>query len=294
MNEPTRPGARLTPMFIRPSPAPRTQRSTRRNNQLGDAESLEQDIELYLQQLSYIHSQEAATMRTQRRHKLLALLCFLFFIVLRLWVMAIYEQDVALMIFCSLCTLATFHMWRRGAREIDAPQDVQIAATLRDIVTAMDLEAGSGRVGEQANNGVGGPSKSRWQRFAWGEQMTTGSDADASEVDKVDEGDKDDQNYKDDKDSVEAQQVEEGNVTAAVHQTAISESADTCSICLCEYEGSCKVVRLPCGHMFHDACLDQWVQNHFRCPLCNEDLRSEDEVRISQHRNESGLIRVEE
>ena len=53
------------------------------------------------------------------------------------------------------------------------------------------------------------------------------------------------------------------------------------------------VVRLPCDHLFHDDCLDKWVQNNFRCPLCNEDLRSEEEIEQSAQANQS-LIQIEE
>lgn len=46
----------------------------------------------------------------------------------------------------------------------------------------------------------------------------------------------------------------------------------SCSICLCEYERGEKVVRLPCDHLYHEACLNSWTTAHTRCPLCNYDL----------------------
>jgi len=45
-----------------------------------------------------------------------------------------------------------------------------------------------------------------------------------------------------------------------------------CSICLCEYEERELAVMLPCGHIFHEACVSAWTTNHIRCPLCNLDL----------------------
>jgi len=45
-----------------------------------------------------------------------------------------------------------------------------------------------------------------------------------------------------------------------------------CSICLCEYERSEVIVKLPCSHIFHEDCISTWTCNHFRCPLCNFDL----------------------
>ncbi|GMH72140.1 hypothetical protein TrRE_jg11991 [Triparma retinervis] len=241
--------------------------------------TIEQDIETYLQQLSQIHREEIGQMRAARRHKLLALLCFLFFIVLRLWVLAIYEKDFTLMTFCSLCTLATFHMWRRGTRE-NMSHDLQIAATLRELVAAMDLESGRGGSrgpGSSSFNGVGSQSKSRWQRFLWSEQGDSGGGI-------ADNGKTQD-------DALQQPQEEESTPDEVDHQT--NREAELCSICLCEYENCNSVVRLPCDHLFHDDCLDKWVQNNFRCPLCNEDLRSEEEIEQSAQANQS-LIQIEE
>lgn len=55
-----------------------------------------------------------------------------------------------------------------------------------------------------------------------------------------------------------------------------NEEDATCSICLCEYEHTDQVVRLPCGHMFHYDCISSWTKNHTRCPLCNHDLSASD------------------
>jgi len=51
----------------------------------------------------------------------------------------------------------------------------------------------------------------------------------------------------------------------------------TCSICLSEYENRETVLRLPCGHEYHEECVLSWVSEHTRCPLCNYDLQQEDE-----------------
>lgn len=51
-----------------------------------------------------------------------------------------------------------------------------------------------------------------------------------------------------------------------------SGSADACSICLDEYDALDRLYRLPCGHVFHQPCIDTWVANHTQCPLCNQDL----------------------
>jgi len=61
--------------------------------------------------------------------------------------------------------------------------------------------------------------------------------------------------------------------------------AQTCSICLCEYEQGEEIVRLPCGHVYHDSCISVWVQNHVRCPLCNFNLVEEDDDAETPHEN---------
>eukprot|EP00448_Togula_jolla_P022056 CAMPEP_0170578882 /NCGR_PEP_ID=MMETSP0224-20130122/5690_1 /TAXON_ID=285029 /ORGANISM="Togula jolla, Strain CCCM 725" /LENGTH=327 /DNA_ID=CAMNT_0010901875 /DNA_START=80 /DNA_END=1063 /DNA_ORIENTATION=- len=47
-----------------------------------------------------------------------------------------------------------------------------------------------------------------------------------------------------------------------------SESGASCAVCLCEYESSDMLRRLPCGHHFHRKCADQWLRRSKRCPLC--------------------------
>ncbi|EQC40738.1 hypothetical protein SDRG_01810 [Saprolegnia diclina VS20] len=42
----------------------------------------------------------------------------------------------------------------------------------------------------------------------------------------------------------------------------------TCSICFDPYEPNDVVVRLPCAHVYHRHCLQGWLLNHDKCPLC--------------------------
>ncbi|KAI9012464.1 hypothetical protein DFJ74DRAFT_591708, partial [Hyaloraphidium curvatum] len=42
----------------------------------------------------------------------------------------------------------------------------------------------------------------------------------------------------------------------------------TCVICLSSYEPGDVLRRLPCGHHFHRACVDEWLGVAGRCPLC--------------------------
>jgi Ring finger domain len=54
--------------------------------------------------------------------------------------------------------------------------------------------------------------------------------------------------------------------------TTLGEEEPHCSICLGEYEEDEKLVKLPCGHIYHNECINSWCSNHTRCPLCNYDL----------------------
>ncbi|CAL5001484.1 unnamed protein product [Urochloa decumbens] len=42
-----------------------------------------------------------------------------------------------------------------------------------------------------------------------------------------------------------------------------------CRVCLARFEAESVVNRLPCGHLFHRACLETWLDyDHATCPLC--------------------------
>ena len=49
-----------------------------------------------------------------------------------------------------------------------------------------------------------------------------------------------------------------------------------CSICLTEVNEGEDTILLPCGHMFHDACVTKWLKIHNTCPLCRFELPTDD------------------
>lgn len=48
----------------------------------------------------------------------------------------------------------------------------------------------------------------------------------------------------------------------------------TCVICLEEFRDGdeCKV-RSKCNHIFHQTCIDDWLDDHSTCPLCRGRVR---------------------
>lgn len=53
-----------------------------------------------------------------------------------------------------------------------------------------------------------------------------------------------------------------------------------CCICLSAYEDGAELRQLPCGHHFHCACADKWLQINATCPLCKNSI-----IKGSYHRS---------
>lgn len=50
---------------------------------------------------------------------------------------------------------------------------------------------------------------------------------------------------------------------------------DNCAVCVDEIEDGESVKKLPCGHVYHAQCIDEWLTNYSSlCPLCKYNLRS--------------------
>ena len=45
-----------------------------------------------------------------------------------------------------------------------------------------------------------------------------------------------------------------------------------CVICIEDFAEGQFLRHLPCGHYFHQPCLDLWLKNHTNCPICRRDL----------------------
>lgn len=57
----------------------------------------------------------------------------------------------------------------------------------------------------------------------------------------------------------------------AVHSCKLLEH--DCSVCLTEFKPESEINHLPCGHIFHNVCLEKWLDYwNFTCPLCRTPL----------------------
>jgi len=49
-------------------------------------------------------------------------------------------------------------------------------------------------------------------------------------------------------------------------------NARECSVCICAYEEGEQLRLLPCGHVFHLRCIDEWLQQNSTCPNCRQSV----------------------
>merc|ERR1719414_2142179 len=49
-----------------------------------------------------------------------------------------------------------------------------------------------------------------------------------------------------------------------------------CSICLEAWSPSDVAPCIPCGHLFHEACAEEWCKRSSQCPVCRAEFFCED------------------
>ncbi|KAI9188244.1 hypothetical protein H9P43_002635 [Blastocladiella emersonii ATCC 22665] len=55
-------------------------------------------------------------------------------------------------------------------------------------------------------------------------------------------------------------------------ELAIAPEDATCAICIDEYQPGDDLVLLPCKHVYHNACLREWLAVSKLCPMCKADI----------------------
>lgn len=76
--------------------------------------------------------------------------------------------------------------------------------------------------------------------------------------------------YKYSKSTAKAETVKE----AAEADEDNESECEKCTICLCDFIEAEDVRRLPCMHLFHIECVDQWLPTNRRCPICRVDIEN--------------------
>lgn len=198
------------------------------------------------------------------------------FVLFRLWVEALQNGDLFVMMLCLFGTSWTARLIRHN-REREEALDERIRAYLenadpntteidRNDLRFLSFQAqlalammesqrqmqtgGYGHPdGHNGSAGVSDDAKQQWEHFAYKEGVEEG-------------------------DPVLANQGGYGSVAQNEQTKGLEEDGPHCSICLGEYEDGEKLVRLPCKHIYHDECICGWTAQSTRCPLCNSDLES--------------------
>ncbi|XP_026992720.2 E3 ubiquitin-protein ligase Arkadia-like isoform X2 [Tachysurus fulvidraco] len=60
-----------------------------------------------------------------------------------------------------------------------------------------------------------------------------------------------------------------------VEEGAKEDTEEKCTICLSILEEREDVRRLPCMHLFHQLCVDQWLLTNKMCPICRVDIEAQ-------------------
>jgi len=82
-------------------------------------------------------------------------------------------------------------------------------------------------------------------------------------------------------------QVQRANLTSSFRERVTQEEVwsqelrartpldqTDCMVCLCSFEEGESVRLLPCNHIFHTGCVDEWLGRDAHCPICRHSLRA--------------------
>ena len=53
---------------------------------------------------------------------------------------------------------------------------------------------------------------------------------------------------------------------------SLHDNWSTCSVCLSDFQPQDLMLRLPCSHFYHKACVSMWFSQHNTCPLCKQNV----------------------
>ena len=58
----------------------------------------------------------------------------------------------------------------------------------------------------------------------------------------------------------------------------LPEDAQSCTVCMDDYSeaGGDEIRTLPCMHVFHKDCIDEWLARNSTCPICKHSVNTQD------------------
>lgn len=70
-----------------------------------------------------------------------------------------------------------------------------------------------------------------------------------------------------------------------------SQKSEDCVVCLCGLREGDSMRALPCRHVFHKHCFDEWVDRlNFTCPLCRSAVIPEERVQMTGRRVGADMV----
>lgn len=64
-------------------------------------------------------------------------------------------------------------------------------------------------------------------------------------------------------------------IKVTAYDIAANEGSE-CSICLADLVAGEPALRIPCGHLFHEDCVKDWLKKSNECPVCRFELPTDD------------------
>jgi len=74
----------------------------------------------------------------------------------------------------------------------------------------------------------------------------------------------------------------------------MGDHSRACPVCLGEFEIGDKQRTLPCFHLFHKDCVDDWLQVHDDCPVCRRSIADTMRIIAASTENELQEISTEQ
>ena len=62
-------------------------------------------------------------------------------------------------------------------------------------------------------------------------------------------------------------------IKLTIYSKTAYKQQDKCAICHDDFKESEKLKILSCNHIYHPKCIDLWLGNEKKCPMCKEEVK---------------------